>query len=530
MASSNTYLGNGTITDFAVAFPYLDRTHVVVSLDGIATPFVWVNDATVRVTPAPGSGVKVRVARVTPGANPMVVWASDAPITQANLSLDSRQPLYVSEEARDYAAETVDETLALVTQTLADSGMIPPATGIPNGAVLSVGNSGVSWSKLSIRTVAQHGAAATGLVNDSPAIQEAVDALPAAGGTIHVGPGVYRLDTNVTVPITKPIAWDIDPAAHFTGVGKMPTLITNTWHNASAWARTLTPSLADCVVGHGYSTISCEMLPDASFVGNGVAGYFGARGAPGSTGFVWGLNPLVEFMPGFLGNGIACEVDLANYTSTPYLGEGVTVSGVGLATTGIGVSIKRQDVASRWGVGIRVEYAELGMDIDLSDVGYLAQKGIWVRGIAQNHVVLQPSDDLNPDNAVLYITNADTSVVNFTIAKNGNVITKGGITTEALRIGSVGGTGITKHYSATGTINSGSISPHSVADFFINIPGVADGDSVTASPTGAPAAGIMWSAYAFNGGVAVRLANVTAGAIDPDGPGGLIWRVDAWKH
>lgn len=365
--------------------------------------------------------------------------------------------------------------------------------------------------------VRDKGAVGDGTTDAAPGIQAAITATPQAGGTIIVPAGTWLLNTDVLNPGDKPITWQISPGAHFVGVGKMPTLLSNTYHNATAYTLTTKPGVADCATGHGYSTISAEVFPDGTFVGNACAGYLGAR-MPAGGGFGWGLNTMMEMLPAFGGNGVSIEADINNYGSHPYRGQGVLVTGVGDSQTEVGVLVQRGDVASRWGVGLRVHHAEVGIDVDLSAIGALAQKGIWVRGIDDNLIVLQPSDDTAPGNAALFLNNASASQVNFKLTKRGGVV-----------IGP-GGAEVSKHMSATGPVNAGTISAQSSADFFVPLLGVVPGDSVTASPLGVVTAGVVWSAYAATDAVGIRLANVTSGGLDADGPGGLNWRVDCWKH
>lgn len=359
----------------------------------------------------------------------------------------------------------------------------------------------------------------SGLVDAALAIQAKVNALPSRGGVIDIPPGEYRLDSNVTVPSGKAVQWNIAPGVRFTGTGSMPKLVSNAYHRASAWTATTLPSLADCAAGDGYSTISAEVYPDSSFVGNACGAYLGARSPFSGTGFMWGLNTMAELNVGFSGNGVSIEADINNYTATPYLGQGVLVTGVGNSTTEVGVIVQRGDVASRWGVGMRVRYSEIGIDVNLADVGASAQTGMIVRGLPRNHIKLQPSTDANPTDAVMYVPNAADSQVNFQLTKRGGLV-----------IGN-SGTEVTKHLSNSAVLNFGSVPAHSSAELTITVTGAAQGDVCYASPNLALVAGFTWSAYcAAANTVTVRIMNGTGGALDPDGGGGSTWRADVWKH
>lgn len=78
------------------------------------------------------------------------------------------------------------------------------------------------------------------------------------------------------------------------------------------------------------------------------------------------------------------------------------------------------------------------------------------------------------------------------------------------------GTLIDGHWSATATLDFGSIAANSTSELTITVTGAADGDMVTATPANGIESGLIWSAYVSSANtVTVRLANVTTSAIDP---------------
>jgi hypothetical protein len=108
-----------------------------------------------------------------------------------------------------------------------------------------------------------------------------------------------------------------------------------------------------------------------------------------------------------------------------------------------------------------------------------------------------------------------------TFAVSGNVSSSG-----SLKVG--GGTPVLKHLSATASLDFPSIAASSTAELTVTVTGAASGDTVYAAPTGAPEAGLVWSAYVSAANtVTVRMANHTAGAIDP---AARTWRADVWQH
>lgn len=95
------YVGDGTTANFAVPFLYLDKSHVKVSVDGVAPTFTWVNDALIQISPAPAQGTIVQVYRVTPREIPMVDFQDASTLVEDNLDLAAKQGLYVASEALD---------------------------------------------------------------------------------------------------------------------------------------------------------------------------------------------------------------------------------------------------------------------------------------------------------------------------------------------------------------------------------------------------------------------------------------------
>ena len=105
--SKNTYTGDGSTTDFAVSFPYLDVEHVGVTVDGVATDFSWVNSGTVSVDPAPALGATVEVRRDSNRSAKLSSFSDPQSLTAAALNYDSLQNFYVAQEAFDALSDAV---------------------------------------------------------------------------------------------------------------------------------------------------------------------------------------------------------------------------------------------------------------------------------------------------------------------------------------------------------------------------------------------------------------------------------------
>jgi len=102
MAYSYTaFTGNGSTTQYAVAFAYIRREHVAVTVAGVPATFTWVNNSLIQMDAAPANGAAVRVYRTTPIDAPLVDFADGATLVAADLDTNSRQSIYIQQELDD---------------------------------------------------------------------------------------------------------------------------------------------------------------------------------------------------------------------------------------------------------------------------------------------------------------------------------------------------------------------------------------------------------------------------------------------
>lgn len=121
--SYQRYTGNGTTTDFSISFQYLNRAHVVAKVNNSLVTHTWVNDSTLRISPAPATGSNVWIYRVTPKEAPLTVFKDGVGFREADLNRMVKQLLYISQEAYENAdlpllAEWREETLLAMQQTI----------------------------------------------------------------------------------------------------------------------------------------------------------------------------------------------------------------------------------------------------------------------------------------------------------------------------------------------------------------------------------------------------------------------------
>ena len=118
--SYNISTGNGSTTQFAVAFPYIRKEHVVAYVNyTLTSAFTWVNDSTIQFTTAPGAGIRVEIRRLTPLPGNLVDFADGSTLVAADLDTTNNQHLYKEQELDDDIKQSV---------------YVDPTTGFPTAS------------------------------------------------------------------------------------------------------------------------------------------------------------------------------------------------------------------------------------------------------------------------------------------------------------------------------------------------------------------------------------------------------------
>jgi hypothetical protein len=178
--------------------PYIDQSHIFVDVNGVTTTPAWINSSTVSVT-AP-VGASIRVFRRTSPAARLVQFQDGHSTPSGSLNTDSLQAFYLTQEAYDTAlmaqgGEAIPGTTTDPTALLAGTGAA--LVGFSPGAF---GAHTVGAKLTETVSVKDYGAVGDGVADDTAAFLLAVTGVGAAGGTILIPRGKYRITAPIILP------------------------------------------------------------------------------------------------------------------------------------------------------------------------------------------------------------------------------------------------------------------------------------------------------------------------------------------
>jgi len=177
MASSNVkYTATGSVSTFAVPFPYLSQDHVVVTVNGATVVFTWPTSATIQFTVMPTAGALIVIQRVTPAA-PLFNAADGSILTSAALTTLALQTIYIAQEAADIAAAVS----GLITGPTGATGATG-AAGTPGGATGATGATGAAGTNGPNGSTGATGAAGTNGTNGTNGAAWSSGTAAASGG------------------------------------------------------------------------------------------------------------------------------------------------------------------------------------------------------------------------------------------------------------------------------------------------------------------------------------------------------------
>jgi len=97
------YTGNGSTTSYSIPFTFIERDNVAVTVDGVSTPFSWVSDGQISISPAPSAATTIRIYRTTERDVRLVDFSDGATLNAENLDTADLQNFYLAQETLDYS-------------------------------------------------------------------------------------------------------------------------------------------------------------------------------------------------------------------------------------------------------------------------------------------------------------------------------------------------------------------------------------------------------------------------------------------
>jgi hypothetical protein len=119
------YEADGISTVFSIVFPYIETTHIYVSVDGVDVEFEFLNATIVQIEPAPAASAVVRIRRQTPKSGRLVNFSNGSVLRESALDKNANQLFYAMQEVYDSFQEllpVIDTIGSLVTYGAASLG------------------------------------------------------------------------------------------------------------------------------------------------------------------------------------------------------------------------------------------------------------------------------------------------------------------------------------------------------------------------------------------------------------------------
>ena len=108
----DTYTGNGSTTTFSVTFPYIEKAHVVVTVDGttktLTTDYTFPTSSTIQFVSAPAASTTIKFTRSSNRTARLTDYQDGSTLTEATLDQDGNQTFYMEQEAIDVTENTLN--------------------------------------------------------------------------------------------------------------------------------------------------------------------------------------------------------------------------------------------------------------------------------------------------------------------------------------------------------------------------------------------------------------------------------------
>jgi len=412
-------------------------------------------------------------------------------------------------------------------------------------------------------SVKDHGAdpAASGAVN-AAAFTAALAAV-SSGGCVVVPAGTYAITGNVTIASDNVTLRGVADATYLDFAGGGIVVDGTTGYTTEIGIHDISlrrtgaagPALRFKGAGSGTgvshfnvsnvrvrSSTGEGLLIDGSYIGTFTGCYwigcstYGIKiAADGTTGLVFGNN--ISFFGGET-QGCVNAASLSAPTGVNFYGhafEGSTTSGVELPTSAyaagfygcyfesnVGYDIKIGTTAMCYNVTVHGCIILDGTSAKTNSIIGIRSRALTIEGTTFNGYGGPPVkiQEASAGDVMGYVRNCWDGGFQSIVELNG--ATK----FDKSYLGYYGSAGIAQHYAASAVLDFGSIAAHTTADLTMTVTGVAVGDDVSCHSTNLETGLMPYSSVTATDTVTIRLANITASAIDPPA---RTWRVRVWR-
>ena len=200
-----TFTGNGVTTVYSLPFPYINKYHVTVEVDGVDMTQdldYTVSGSTLTFAAAPANASDIIIHRVTPRSTPLVTFVDGSFLSAANLNKQALQNLYVAQEVfenslqHDTVAYDVDgfrvsnvgdpvDAGDAANKAYVDAGDAASlaAVAAASSNITTVENTVARWNANKIQGMTIH-SSVTGATNGQPLVYSALGWVAAAQVTV----------------------------------------------------------------------------------------------------------------------------------------------------------------------------------------------------------------------------------------------------------------------------------------------------------------------------------------------------------
>lgn len=125
------YTADGTTLNYTIPFEYLSRSHVKVTVDGVAVEYDFGTAYTIILAAVPLAGSKIKIYRQTPFDQPFITWTDGTVMLADDLNAQLLQVLFVLQE---------NEALFLISDFLEQARAIKLTTEQARDDTLAISN------------------------------------------------------------------------------------------------------------------------------------------------------------------------------------------------------------------------------------------------------------------------------------------------------------------------------------------------------------------------------------------------------